>query len=65
MINEFDMIVNAIKEKYDDETSNILIDYLDTYECLICAFEEAGIDNWEYYDYAKEIYEKYKKGEYK
>jgi hypothetical protein len=64
MINKFDMIVEAIKEKYSDkETRDKLIEYLYDNECWICALEAAGVDNWEGYDFAREIYEKYKKGE--
>lgn len=62
-MSKFNMVILAIKEKYDENTADDLIEWLDDKECWICALEAAGVNCWQGYDYAQEIYEKYKRGE--
>ncbi len=62
MINKFDMIVEAIKEKYDNEIQEILIKYLeemDNDSIFLSALQNAGVDNWEGYEYAQELLEEW------
>ena len=62
MINKFDMIVEAIKEKYDNEIQEILIKYLeemDNDSMFLSALQNTGVDNWEGYEYAQELLEEW------
>lgn len=62
MINKFDMIIEAIKEKYNEEIQKILIKYLEEMDydsMFLSALQNAGVDNWEGYEYAQEILEEW------
>lgn len=62
MINKFDMIVEAIKEKYDNEIQEILIKHLeemDNDSMFLSALQNTGVDNWEGYEYAQELLEEW------
>lgn len=62
MINKFDMIIEAIKEKYNEEIQKILIKYLEEMDydsMVLSALQNAGVDNWEGYEYAQEILEEW------
>ncbi|MFR3182170.1 MAG: hypothetical protein ACLTPN_00890 [Clostridia bacterium] len=62
MINKFDMIIEAIKEKYNEEIQKILIKYLeemDNDSMFLSALQNTGVDNWEGYEYAQELLEEW------
>ena len=61
-MTNFNMIEEAIKEKYNEKVCSDLIDELNgLYERdrFLCALEAAGVDNWSDYGYAYEILEEW------
>lgn len=64
MINKFDMIVEAIKDKYSEDKpmQEVLINYLkemDNDSMFLSALQNTGVDNWEGYEYAQELLEEW------
>lgn len=50
----------------DNDTKTKLFNYLDELEdrdLFLCALQNSGVDNWEWYGEAQDLYEKYKNGE--
>lgn len=50
----------------DSNTKTKLFNYLDELEdrdLFLCALQNSGVDNWEWYEEAQELYEKYQNGE--
>lgn len=61
-MTNFNMIEEAIKEKYNEKVCSDLIDELNgLYERdrFLYALEAAGVDNWSGYGYAYEILEEW------
>lgn len=64
MINKFDMIVEAIKDKYSEDKpmQEVLINYLkemDNDSMFLSSLQYEGVDNWEGYKYAQERLEEW------
>ena len=50
----------------DNDTKTKLFNYLDELEdsnLFLCALQNSGVDNWEWYGEAQDLYEQYKNGE--
>lgn len=50
----------------DNDTKTKLFNYLDELEnrdLFLTALENSGVDNWEWYEEAQDLYEKYQNGE--
>lgn len=50
----------------DNDTKARLFNYLDKLEdrdLFLCALQNSGVDNWEWYGEAQDLYEKYQNGD--
>ncbi len=62
-MSNYDKIILAIKEKYQSEERQFLINELDSLyddNLFLRALESNGVDNWEWYDEAIHMYNEWR-----